>query len=123
MTTKDITKNLALAIEVEPNEILGYKNYYALGYTVMLKDFRKFTNVTPVADQEVTAAFDNEPAKFYPSKMPDHLKPIYDNPVNFRVQELKSLAYFLPIQDASALRKQPLIEEIESWKVAYNEGI
>ena len=123
MSSKDIVRNLALAIEVDPNEILGYRNYYDKGYTVMLKDYRKFTGVQPASDIEVAVAFDNKPDDSYPAGMPIDLRPIYYNPRNYKVQDLRRLAYFLPIQDASALKKAPLIEEIESWKVAFSEGI
>ena len=123
MSSKDIAKNLALAIEVDPSEILGYRNYYDKGYTVILKDYRKFTGVTPKSDLETAAAFDPEPADNYPAGLPNDLKLIYDNPNKFKVQELRSLAYFLPIRDASALKKAPLIDEIESWKAAYNEEV
>ena len=116
MTTPDMTLNLALALGVPPEEILGYRNIQHKGYNVIMRDFRKFTGVLPVPDTAVTAFLAEQNADDYPSGLPDDLKPTYDNPSKHLVQELKNLAYFLEIPDASALRKPSLIEEIEAWK-------
>lgn len=123
MGSKDITFNLALAIEVSPDDILGYRLVQNKGYNVVLKDFRKFTGVQPVSDQAVAALLAEYNADIYPEGMIDELKPIYDNPGKFKLQEIRTLAYFLDIRDASALRKQPLIDEVIAWKVLYESDL
>lgn len=120
MTDKnDMIFNLALAIEVSPDEILGYRQVQHKGYNVILKDFRKFTGILPVSDQAVSTYLAEKNAGIYPEGMIDDLKPIYDHPRKYKLQEIRNLAYFLDIQDASALRKMPLLDEIEAWKAIY----
>ena len=122
---KDLTPELARALDLLPDEILGYK-WYATGYAVITKDFRKHIDVQPVmwkpADENRSANGDDaggsgtDAPPEYPAEMPDELKLIYRNPRNFKLQEVRKLAYFLQIRDASALRKLPLLDEIDLWK-------
>ena len=116
MTDTDMTYHLALALEVPPEQILGYKHYQHKGYAVIMKDFRKFIGVHPVSDEEVAASLAEQNKDAYPESLPDDLKPIYDNPRRYKLQEIRNLAYFLEIRDASALRKMPLLDEIDAWK-------
>ena len=115
---QDMIHHLALALEVPPSDILGYKRYQHKGYTVIMKDFRKFTGIQPATDEEAAATLAEENADSYPADMPDDMKPIYDNPRKFTLQKIRYLAYFLEIQDASALRKMPLLDEIDARKSA-----
>ena len=116
MADKNMVYNLALALEISPDEILGYKQYPHKGYTVIMRDFRKFTGVQPASDEELEAELAQIDADAYPADMPDELKPIYDTPRRYKLQELRNLAYFLEIRDASALRKMPLLDEIDAYK-------
>lgn len=109
MKQRDLAPDLAYSLDIRPEQVLQYKQYPE-GYTVLTTDFKKFTRVQPTAPPEPSA---------YPPGMPEELAAIFNEPYTARVQELRNLAYFLEIPDASALKKAALQEEIESWKKAH----
>ena len=106
----ELFEQLSAALEgVGPDEILTFQAYDD-GYTVILKDYRKFTQVRPIQPEAIDIA------EIYPPKLPADLRPVYDNPKKYKLKELSKLAEFLNIHDAPTLRKAQLIADILAWK-------
>ena len=114
MNTTDtkMMQRLAAALEVNADEVLGFKKYPS-GYAVIMKDYRKFTHVQPADPQPVAPA---APAQPQLPGLPPELQDVWRKPASHTVPELKALAKELGIPDYSTLLKASLIEEIELLK-------
>ena len=109
----NLTRKLALTLEIEPEQILRYQKY-PNGYSVILKDYRKFTAVQPATDEQLAAT--ELPPPSYPDGLPEELQSVYDDPRNFTLKKIRPLAKFLGIDDAGSLPKAGLVDEIECYK-------
>ena len=111
----DLTTNLALTLEISPDQILTYKPYDA-GYTVILTDYRKFTGVQPAEPKPEPAREPGPYAGYYPDALPEKLLDVYNTPEVYTKIHLVELAQALQISRATRLTKAQLLEEIQTWK-------
>ena len=117
-TRSDLTANLAYALGINPDEIMKYQEYPD-GYSVLTINFQKFTKVQPLAVPVAEDPPEDIPIEsLYPQGMPEEMRLVYDFPYDAKVKQLRELAYFLDITDASALLKVALQEEIDASKKA-----
>jgi hypothetical protein len=117
-TKSDLLASLAYALEIKPDDIMRYEKY-PTGYAVLTQNFQKFTDVQPITPPKKEKPPKDVPVEtLYPEGMPNELRDVYDHPKYHKMQDLKDLAYFLEIPDASAFLKAALIEEIDAWKVS-----
>ena len=111
MQPSKLEQALAESLNVQANQILDYA-HRDNGYTVVLTDFRKFTNVQPTYTIQTTTA-----------DIPDNLYVIYTNPKNHTRADLRDLAEYLQIPNARKMNKMPLVRAINQWKQAQPEPI
>ena len=102
----DIQKQLAAALDIDPENILEYRKY-ADGYTVITYNFQKFTAIQPAELQ---------PAAPAAPELPANLQKVYDEPSKATVKNLKALCKELGIPYNEGIKKAGLLEQIELYK-------
>jgi hypothetical protein len=96
---KQVKLELANALEIEPDEIMDFKQKEDGTYNVILFSFQKHTGVVPSKDSHVPVEF----------------RKAYSNPHFARKDDLKGLAQALDLEVDGDLRKD-YIEAIQAYQ-------
>lgn len=120
MTKKqELVAGLAKTIEVEPDQIMIYTlTGQPLGqptaYTVILKDYRKYTGVIP--NYNIDPPDETHLVDIQGVSLPAEYIPYYTNPKEYTRADLRDLAAYLQIPDARNLNKNVLVKRINTYK-------
>ena len=97
----ELKEQLANALEVDPDQIMDYRQVDGDSYNVILFSYQKYTNVEP---KEV-------------SPIPPELRSAYQSPSKANKAQLIKVADLLELETSPKMTKKDLVMLIESYKV------